>query len=714
MSVPPVLRLGRFTYAFPGERDAVLNEISLDVYPGQCHCLTGPTGCGKTTLLMAVRGLLPPGRRTGTLDLRMGSAENGMVPAAMIFQNPSTQLISPELGAEVAFGLENHCVPPPQMPARVRRALDDVGLHRPGDTPVSALSMGQQYRACMAGALVMEPSLVMLDEPGAQLDLAGLRRLAQIIARLKNAGKAILICEHRPGFLAAVTDCYWAFTPDGSLKGELTAPAPLPAPIPGPVHGAASEGAPAQAEVPRQGKAGPAAGGRLQNRETAAIQVRRLAMPGHEDQSSPPLLDFSVTGGQRVAVCGPNGAGKTTLVHYLTGLSTPTAGSLEILGGAPEPGRLRGRVGVLFQNPRRQLFATTVFEEVAFAARRHHRDRSHHHVAEAVRRLLATLDLDGLADRPPHVLSYGQKHLVSLAAVLAGEPRILILDDPLAGLDGDKAGRVLALLTHLSEKDGTTVLCTGHHPDPWTRWAHHVIQLEPGRAGAVKAATFSPFDGEGMPEAFSRKSRWPLPTGTALAISLGLSMAAFAARSVPLLAILTGINLLLLLLRCAHPGGMLRRSARFFLWQAAIITLLYGLRFGWHSGGVAGMRVAWQLFLAFWPGMIFVASNPASRVTRSLARVLPHQTAFVVSACLRFLPLLLGEMNAIRQAQIFRGAGLLRKDLKRPRCWPDWVHCLLVPTLVRALSLAADIALAATARDFGLHKQRTHWPGDAS
>jgi energy-coupling factor transport system ATP-binding protein len=718
MGVPPVLRLGRFTYGFPGERDDVLKEISLEVYPGQCHCLTGPTGCGKTTLLMAVRGLLPPGRQSGTLDLCVGSAKNGTVSAGMIFQNPSTQLISPELGAEVAFGLENHCVPPPQMPDRVRRALDDVGLDRAGDTPVSALSMGQQYRACMAGALVMEPLLVMLDEPGAQLDLAGLRRLAKIIARLKSAGKAILICEHRPGFLTAVTDCYWAFTPDGRLQRELTAPDSVPAPIPILVHGAVSQSASAQAAVPRPGKAGAAAGSGPQNRKSTVIQARRLAMPGHEDQSPRPLLDFSVSGGQRVAVCGPNGAGKTTLVHYLSGLATPAAGSLEILGAAPEPGRLRGSVGVLFQNPRRQLFATTVFDEVAFAARRRHRPGDHRHrssreVGESVRKLLTDLDLDGLADRPPHVLSYGQKHLVSLAAVLAGEPRILILDDPLAGLDRDKAGRVLALLTQLGEKNGTTVLCTGHHQDPWTRWAHHVIQLEPGRDGAVNPAAFAPFDAAGPPDAVPRKSIWPLPTGTALVISIGLSMAAFAARSIPLLAILTGVNLLLLLMRCAHPVVLLRRSARFFVWQAAIITLLYGLRFGWHSGWVSGLRVAWQLFLAFWPGMIFVASNPASRVTRSLARVLPHQTAFVVSACLRFLPLLLGEMNAIRQAQIFRGAGLLRQDLKRPRYWPDWVHCLLVPTLVRALSLAADIALAATARDFGLHKQRTHWPGDA-
>jgi energy-coupling factor transporter ATP-binding protein EcfA2 len=609
----------------------------------------------------------------------------------------------------VAFGLENHCIPPAQMPARVHRALSDVGLDRSEGTPVAVLSMGQQYRACLAGTLVMNPAIVMLDEPGAQLDPAGLERLTSIIAHLKNMGKAVLICEHRPGFLTEVIDHYWRFTPEGRLQADSGAPDPNR----GLAHDAGTRGTQAQTRGSRPETTGPAGGDFCQSPATPIIRVRDLEMPGHEDGPRRIRLNFSVAEGQRVIVSGPNGAGKTTLVNCLAGLSRPVGGSVEISGAVPEPGILRGTVGVLFQNPRRQLFGTTVFEEVAFAAGRHRSQQSTEEVKESVRRLLELLDLSDLAHRTPHLLSYGQKHLVSLAAVLAGEPRILILDDPLAGLDDKKARRVMNLLKRLSEKNGTIVMCTSHHQEPWNGWAHRTIRLAPGPECATDGPALAPGDITEPAATGSRKAYLPLPTGTALVISIILSMAAFAARSIPLLAVLTGVNLMLLFLRCASPWVVLRRSARFFLWQAAFIALLYGLRFGWQSGMASGLRVAWQLFLAFWPGMIFVASNPASRVTRSLARVLPHQTAFVVSACLRFLPLLLGEMNAIRQAQIFRGAGLLRADLKKPRFWADWVHCLLVPTLVRALSLAADIAMAAEARDFGIYKQRTHWPGDA-
>lgn len=708
MGVTPVLRFGRFSYAFPQGRDFVLREISLDVYPGQCHCLTGPSGCGKTSLLMAARGLLPPGRQTGSLDIRTGATQNGAAAAGLVFQNPVTQLVSSELGAEVAFGLENHCIPPAQMPAKVHQALSEVGLDRTGETPVAVLSMGQQYRACLAGTLVMDPAIVMLDEPGAQLDPAGLDRLTRIIAHLKSMGKAVLICEHRPGFLREVIDYYWRFTPDGRLQADSDAPDLNR----GLAHDAVPGGTPVRAAGSPPETAGPACGDITPNAATVPIQVRNLTMFG-TDASHRARLSFSVREGQRVVVLGPNGSGKTTLVNHLAGLSRPVGGSVEIFGAAPEPGILRGSVGVLFQNPRRQLFGTTVFEEVAFAAGRHHRHKSPDQVGESVRTLLGLLDLSDLAHRTPHLLSYGQKHLVSLAAVLAGEPRILILDDPLAGLDENKASRVMDLLDHLSERNGTAVLCTSHHQEPWNGWAHRTIRLAPGPECAANDPAVAPGGIAEPAAAGSRKALIPLPTGTALVISILLSMAAFAARSIPLLSVLTGVNLLLLFLRCTGPWAVLRRSARFFVWQAAFIALLYGLRFGWQSGMASGLRVAWQLFLAFWPGMIFVASNPASRVTRSLARVLPHQTAFVVSACLRFLPLLLGEMNAIRQAQIFRGAGLLRADLKKPRFWADWVHCLLVPTLVRALSLAADIAMAAEARDFGIYKQRTHWPGDA-
>jgi energy-coupling factor transport system permease protein len=122
--------------------------------------------------------------------------------------------------------------------------------------------------------------------------------------------------------------------------------------------------------------------------------------------------------------------------------------------------------------------------------------------------------------------------------------------------------------------------------------------------------------------------------------------------------------------------------------------------------------VSWQLFLALWPGMIFMASNAQSRIVAALSRVMPHRTAFVAATCLRFLPMLLSEVQQIRAIQTLRGARLLLGDLKYPRYWPDWIHCLLIPALIKTLSLASDISTAATARDFGIQPKRTAWPGE--
>jgi energy-coupling factor transporter ATP-binding protein EcfA2 len=705
MGDPAVLRLQGYSYAYPKAAEFVLKEVSLELFAGQCHGLTGPTGCGKTTLLMAVRGLLPPGRQTGELVINAGRKADAAV--GIVLQNPLTQLLRVGLGAEVAFGLENHCVPPQRMAERVRRALGDVGLQRPLDTPVTRLSMGQQYRVCLAGALAMGPALVLMDEPTAQLDPQGLHQLMRIIHNLKTDGRAVLICDHRPDLLATIIDRCWRLAPDGRLHADRTAQiekknhegdlAIHPLLV---QDGIGSCDAPVTPGHYRPGAP-----------EATVLRVQELAMSNQKNDSQRPLLTFSAARGERLAICGPNGSGKTTLVNCLTGLARPCAGSVEICHAAPEPRNLRGRVGVLFQNPGRQLFDTSVFEEVAFAAKRLR--KAEDPVEEHVTALLTLLDLMPLAGMPPHALSYGQKHLVGLAAVLSGEPQVLILDDPMAGLDGDKLRKVMDVLVHLSETRGTTILWTSHDPDLLNGWAHRTIRLESDPASRPIDA---PVDGRILAHreiASGGRTPTPLHTGTALALSILLSMTAFATRSPALLAVLTGINLLVLLLRCPHPLTVLRRSARLFLWQAALIVLLYGLRFGWQNGWSAGLQVAWQLFLAFWPGIVLLASTTSSQTTRALSRVLPHQTAFVVSACLHFLPTLLSEANHIRLAQIFRGARLLKRDLKKPRYWPDWLHCLLVPTLVRALSLASEIALAASARDFGIHRQRTQWPGDA-
>jgi energy-coupling factor transport system permease protein len=200
--------------------------------------------------------------------------------------------------------------------------------------------------------------------------------------------------------------------------------------------------------------------------------------------------------------------------------------------------------------------------------------------------------------------------------------------------------------------------------------------------------------------------------GPKLLLSLTLSMCAFGARTPSLLAGLTAVNMLMGFGVCVRPLALFRRGIKLFLYQSAMILLLYMLRFGIESGVWAGLQTSWQLFLAFFPGMVFMESTSQPRIVQTLSRIMPSKTAFVLSVCMKFIPLMALEIRSIYEVQVLRGAKLLPKDLLRPWHWPDFINCLLVPVIVRTLSLSGEIALAARARDFGVKKERTCWPGE--
>lgn len=201
-----------------------------------------------------------------------------------------------------------------------------------------------------------------------------------------------------------------------------------------------------------------------------------------------------------------------------------------------------------------------------------------------------------------------------------------------------------------------------------------------------------------------------LPAGPALLASLVLSCLAIALHGPAALVGLTVANVALA--ACFTIDVRLgRRVARVLSWQTLTLLVLYCLRFGPAEGAWPALRTSWQLFLAFTPGMIVMHGIAQADLERTLARVLPDRAAFIWSVCLKFVPMLLAEIRTIREAQILRGARILPRDLAQPRNWPDVIHCLVVPAVVRGLALAECIALAAQARDFGRHSQRTIWPG---
>jgi energy-coupling factor transport system permease protein len=222
---------------------------------------------------------------------------------------------------------------------------------------------------------------------------------------------------------------------------------------------------------------------------------------------------------------------------------------------------------------------------------------------------------------------------------------------------------------------------------------------------------FSPEGFTAMSAGLPEKARGKESVGFRMLLVLVLSCLAFVARTPVFLLALTAVDLAMLFWLRSGPLS-LRREVKTFVWQTLIILLLYVIRFGTLSGLWQGFQISWQLFLAFFPGMVFVRTTSQARIVQALNRVMPGRMAFVLSTCLKFVPHLLAEIKNIYEGQVLRGARILPRDLARPWHWPDLLHCVVVPAVVQGMALAGNIALAARARDFGRHPRRTCWPGE--
>jgi energy-coupling factor transporter ATP-binding protein EcfA2 len=183
--------------------------------------------------------------------------------------------------------------------------------------------------------------------------------------------------------------------------------------------------------------------------------------------------------GELIHLFGRNGAGKSTLLKCIAGLMTPDSGSIQAVGiEKPLPDRLLGKLGFLFQNPQRQIFEDTVYEEVAFSLKR--MGMSKGEVKNRVMEALTFCDVSDLSDRPPLTLSFGEQHRVELASVIAPRPEVLLLDEPFAGLDFVQRHRILQILSELNQRYGTAVLIASHDLLPQPHWADRILNLKGG------------------------------------------------------------------------------------------------------------------------------------------------------------------------------------------------------------------------------------------
>ena len=492
-----------------------LDDVTLEVCRGERVCVLGANGSGKSTLASVICGLLAPDE--GDVELAGHAVCTGGVPdlaayrdarrqLGLVFQNPDDQIVTSVVADDVAFGPENLGVPRAQISVRVARELRRVAMEKYAHADPSRLSGGQRQRVCIAGALAMEPAVLVLDEPSSLLDVRGRAAIMRVMARLAAAGATLVHVTHfmdealaadrvvvmQHGHVALEGTPGEVFAAKNAQVIEaLGLEMPFEARLAVALRQAGAAGgaiaAPGAPSDEKPAACAPAA-------EPLAILARDLVFSYGPDAQALDGVSLEVPVHATTAIVGQTGSGKSTLLRLLCGLEAADAGSLTVCGinAATKRGRrqVRRAVGYVMQHPERQLFAQTVAEDVAFGPRNQGLS-----AAEVERRVAHALDLVGLADRrdvSPFELSGGQQRLAAIAGVLAMEPELLVLDEPTAGLDPRGRARLRALMADLAAH-GVTLLQVTHSMEDAAR-ADHVVVIDQSHvlAAGTPAEVFCP------------------------------------------------------------------------------------------------------------------------------------------------------------------------------------------------------------------------------
>ena len=419
-------RVERLTYTYPGAARPALEEVSLDVRPGELVCLLGSSGSGKSTLMRALAGLVPHfhgGSFSGSVDV-VGCDTRSTKPSelagsvAIAFQDPEDQVVFTGVEHEVAFGLENIGVPPAEIHERALIALDRLGAAHLAGRRTNELSAGELQRVCVASALALQPQLLLLDEPTSQLDPEAAEGLLDLVTAL---GCAVVVSEQRPALPLERCDRV-VFLEHGRIV--------LDAPQASGVKWLEAEHPAFLAHDPVHSEDEPPIGKLVCRLASAsyAYGSRLVRVP-----------DLELRRGEVVALTGPDGSGKTTLAKLVAGLLEPKEGRVE----------RSGRAAYLSQDPGRYVVAERVDEEAGLGVGGD---------LVRARRALAAADLAGYEDRHPRDLSSGERERLGLASVLVTEPDLLVLDEPTRGVDPERKLELAALLRSRAEDRATLVV----------------------------------------------------------------------------------------------------------------------------------------------------------------------------------------------------------------------------------------------------------------
>ncbi|KFI65273.1 ABC transporter ATP-binding protein [Bifidobacterium cuniculi] len=480
----PTASLTDVTFAYDG-RPPALTDVTATFAPGECVMVTGRSGCGKTTVTRLLNGLAPEhfaGRldgeaRVGGLVAGQSSVQDYNGTVGSVFQNPKTQYFHANSTDELSFPCENAGLPSGEIHGRVRRAIMRFGIPHLLDRNVMELSGGQQQQLAVAAATVLDPGVLVLDEPTGNLDADAMVRLHDMLAELKRDGVTIVIAEHRLAWCADLVDRY-VLVEDGRIAGSWDACefAALPAERRrewGLRALDVTSAREATARLVERGLPGGEGTPVLATHDLVVGYGRRGLLRRRVGGFAKAVPDLQLFAGQMVGLMGRNGAGKSTLVRTLCGLQPACEGRIELDGRPASRRALTRGAALVMQDVHYQLFADSVRGELMAEVR----DGDDGDEARAkCDGLLRDLDLLDLADRHPMSLSGGQQQRLAIATALMAGKRFVVLDEPTSGLDHAHMMQVGRLLRRLADRS-VAVLVVTHDDELVAQWCDGVVAL---------------------------------------------------------------------------------------------------------------------------------------------------------------------------------------------------------------------------------------------
>jgi len=538
----PVIHITNLTYTYPSEQKA-LEDISLDVYPGEYLAVVGANGAGKTTLCMFLNGVIPNvigGRVAGSVFIcGMDTFEHHVYDIAqnvgLVLQDPESQLFSADVRSEIAFSAENRGIPRAEILSRMQDVLKIVRLEELAGRLSDELSGGQKQRLAIAANLIVRPQILVADEPTSQLDPIGKEEVFATLSSLnKEYGMTVVIASHdvdeivryadrvivldhgriilegKPDQIfreVETLDRVYVHVPDLARLSnvlKINGNHPLSLSVPQaveqlkewlcsrPPNEREATRDPAIPAAPAKPETRPDS--RPEDREQPEVDVRDISYT-YPGSTAPAVsqISFTIPKGQFVGIIGQNGGGKTTIMKCLVGLIRPSQGEIRLAGqplARQKVGEIATQIGLILQNPDTQLFCMSVEEEIRFGLQNLKLDPE-----EVDRRLEEALSITGLADHRslyPFKLSLGDRRKVAVASIVAMRPQVLIFDEPLTGQD-HKGRYELTNLAAALHKAGHTVLMISHDMELVATFTERTLVVGKGQL-LVDAPTQEVFD----------------------------------------------------------------------------------------------------------------------------------------------------------------------------------------------------------------------------